>query len=409
MGDIPLTGEPERSVDATVTISDVVIDSPHKIFVGGISDHLSSEMLMEIASAFGSLKAYHFENNLSNGSRAFLEYVDHSVSIKACAGMNGMKLGGEVLTVVQAMPDASPSGNAGEPSYEIPEHAKPLLGKPTQVLEIKNVFAAESILSLSDVTIEEILDDVRLECARFGTIKSINVVKHRSEKNLATKLEECEVIDKVESKVFQGTNSITNNTESSFSDKGTDPKSEATNGVEFHEDKELEEYKVGDAINVNTDKNAEVFQHKSCLEHLVSDTAVEDVGNKSIPCEMIQECPIQQDTSNDVPELHDKMVAKDIDNKIVGDNMDSKGTVSAFPEGFSGQDTSSELVGPQKGIDTKDCLNTHVFEPGSVLVEYGRAEACCAAAHSLHGRLFDGRTVMVEYVARSLYKARFTK
>jgi len=34
--------------------------------------------------------------------------VDHSVTIKACAGLNGMNLGGEVLTVVQAMPDASP-------------------------------------------------------------------------------------------------------------------------------------------------------------------------------------------------------------------------------------------------------------------------------------------------------------
>jgi len=105
-----------------------------------------------------------------------VQYSDHSVSIKACAGMNGMKLGGEVLTVVQAMPDASSplvtssssdpycltlvlwydpwflwsittflhkikilQENAGELSYGIPEHAKPLLRKPTSVLEIKNV------------------------------------------------------------------------------------------------------------------------------------------------------------------------------------------------------------------------------------------------------------------------------
>ncbi|XP_028191995.1 splicing factor U2AF 50 kDa subunit-like isoform X3 [Glycine soja] len=95
---------------------------------------------MEIAGSFGSLKAYHFETKVSNGSCAFLEYVDHSVTIKACAGLNGMKLGGEVLTVLQAMPDASPSENAGEPpSYGIPEHAEPLLRKPTQVLEINNV------------------------------------------------------------------------------------------------------------------------------------------------------------------------------------------------------------------------------------------------------------------------------
>ncbi|KAK7354925.1 hypothetical protein VNO80_14167 [Phaseolus coccineus] len=444
------TGEPERSTDATVTISDVVIDSPHKIFIGGISNLLSSEMLMEIVSAFGSLKAYHFETKASDASCAFLEYSDHSVSIKACAGMNGLKLGGEVLTVVQAMPDASSPSvtssstdpysltlilgydslvslkyihnflrkmkilqeNAGESSYGIPEHAKPLLRKPTQVLEIKNVFAAESISSLSDMTIEEILDDVRFECARFGTIKSINVVRHSSEKNLATKLEECEVINEVESEVFQDTNCITNSIKYSFSDKATDPKSEATNGVKFHDDKELEEYKVDDGTGVNTDKKAEVFDIKSCQEHLVNDTAVEDVGGKSIPCSIIQAFPDQQDTSDDVPTLHDKMVANDIDvdieNKIVGDNMDSKGTVSAFQEGFSERDTRSELVGPQKGNDAKDD-NDHVFEPGSVLVEYGRAEACCSAAHSLHGRLFDGRMVTVEYVAQSLYRARFTK
>ncbi|KAK7393705.1 hypothetical protein VNO78_22269 [Psophocarpus tetragonolobus] len=406
------TGEPEISVDAAVAISDVVIDSPNKIFIGGISNHLSSEMLMEIAGAFGSLKAYHFETNDSNGSCAFLEYMDHSVTIKACAGLNGVKLGGEVLTVVQAMPDASPSENAGEqPSYGIPKHAQPLLRKPTQVLEIKNVFAADSISSLSDLAIKEILDDVRLECARFGTIKSMNVAKHSSDKSLATKLEECEVINKVDSKeISQDTNCITNNKESSFSDKANYPKSEGTNGVEINDNKELEEDNV-DGSSVNTDKNAEDFDHKSCREQLVSDTAVE-VGDKSIPC-IIQECPGQQDTSNDGPEFQDKLVAYDVDayieNKMVGDNMDSKETVSAFQDGFSEQGTSLELLGPQKGVNMEDDIYDCVFEPGAILVEYGREEACCSAAHCLHGRIFDGRMVTVEYVALSLYRARFMK
>ncbi|MCI19676.1 serine/arginine repetitive matrix protein 2-like, partial [Trifolium medium] len=44
-----------------------------------------------------------------------------------------MKLGGEVLTVVLAMPDAPPMENDGNPpSYDIPEHAKPLLSEPTE-------------------------------------------------------------------------------------------------------------------------------------------------------------------------------------------------------------------------------------------------------------------------------------
>lgn len=35
------------------------------------------------------------------------QYVDRSVTQKACVGLNGMKLGGQVLTVVQAILDGS--------------------------------------------------------------------------------------------------------------------------------------------------------------------------------------------------------------------------------------------------------------------------------------------------------------
>ena len=37
---------------------------------------------------------------------AFLENVDQSITPKACASLNGMKLGGRVLTIVQAIYDA---------------------------------------------------------------------------------------------------------------------------------------------------------------------------------------------------------------------------------------------------------------------------------------------------------------
>lgn len=33
------------------------------------------------------------------------QYVDHSVTSKACAGLNGMRLGGQVLTAVLATPE----------------------------------------------------------------------------------------------------------------------------------------------------------------------------------------------------------------------------------------------------------------------------------------------------------------
>ncbi|XP_048532695.1 uncharacterized protein LOC125511386 isoform X2 [Triticum urartu] len=152
--------------------SDVVADSPHKIFIAGISGVLSSEMLVEIVSSFGQLAAYHFVCNEDLGGRcAFLEYIDHSITNKACAGLNGMKLGGCILTAVQVRNEASPF-------YGIPDSAKALLEEPTNVLQLKNVFDQEEFLALSKPELEEILEDVRMECARFGAVKSINIVEY---------------------------------------------------------------------------------------------------------------------------------------------------------------------------------------------------------------------------------------
>ncbi|XVF38501.1 hypothetical protein REPUB_Repub20aG0107600 [Reevesia pubescens] len=190
---VEVTGEPEKSEATVTTVSDIEKDSHDKIFIGGISKALSSTMifiggiskalsstmLVEIANAFGPLKAYQFEINEDHSEQyAILEYVDQSVTHKACAGLNGMKLGGQLITAVQAVPDGSSLENGGDrQSCVIPQLARPLLRKPTQVLKLKNLFP-EEFLSLSEAEVEEVLEDVRLECSRFGTIKSVNVVKH---------------------------------------------------------------------------------------------------------------------------------------------------------------------------------------------------------------------------------------
>lgn len=262
-----------------------------------------------------------------------------------------------------------------------------------------------------------------LSC-RFGTVKSINLVKHSSDKNLGNKLEDCEVKNEVDSKETPLDSYCVTNAESSFSEEATYSMSKGTSGVEFHYDKELEEDKENDGSSVNVDKNADkVSDNTPCQEHIVSDTAVKDAGNKSI-----QGSPERQDTTIDDPDLQENTVANDndvdIEDKIGDDNMDSndvdiedkimdgnmvsKNTVCPFQKGFSG-DTSSELVGPRKDINEEDDICNHVFEPGSVLVEYARTEACCLAAHCLHGRFFDGKKATIEYVPLSLYRARFTK
>ncbi|KAG6395232.1 hypothetical protein SASPL_145873 [Salvia splendens] len=167
------TGSSDKSVPDVVSIRGIVEDSPHKIFVGSISKLLSSRMLLEIARAFGLVKAFHFERIAdTNEPCAFLEFSGDLkldfVTSKACAGLNGMMLGGQVLTAVLATPEPDLE-NAGQlPTYVIPEHAKPLIKKPT-------TFNPNDPLSESEL--QELLEDIRLECSRFGMVRSIDVAK----------------------------------------------------------------------------------------------------------------------------------------------------------------------------------------------------------------------------------------
>jgi len=127
---------------------------------------------MEIASAFGPLAAYRFLfNDELGGPCAFLEYADRSITSKACAGLNGMKLGGCILTAVHVFPNPPAElnyqvANETSPFYGIPDNAKSLLEEPTKVLQLKNVFDREEYMQLLKSELEETLEDVRIECAR---------------------------------------------------------------------------------------------------------------------------------------------------------------------------------------------------------------------------------------------------
>lgn len=84
---------------------------------------------------------------------------------------------------------------------------------------------------------------------------------------------------------------------------------------------------------------------------------------------------------------------------------------SAGEESNLEHDKSSSREAPTgNGVtEEQDFDLAHVFELGSVFVEYKRTEGSCTAAHALHGRLFDDRVVMVEYVPLELYQAKFQR
>eukprot|EP00850_Spirogloea_muscicola_P001777 SM000006S19542 [mRNA] locus=s6:1389202:1406508:+ [translate_table: standard] len=145
------------------TVSSTVLDGPNKVFIGGISPSLTAEKVKEIMTAFGQLRAFHMELDLSQKpaiAYAFLE-ARH----------------GKTLTVMHA--------NTGAPlqaedvlgaTYNVPSAAHPLLEEPTRVLELKNLVSREQLAGMTAEELAEFEDDVRLECARYGTVKSLHVV-----------------------------------------------------------------------------------------------------------------------------------------------------------------------------------------------------------------------------------------
>eukprot|EP00257_Ricinus_communis_P021218 XP_015580648.1 splicing factor U2af large subunit B [Ricinus communis] len=395
------TGEPGKSVATVNAIRNTVKDSPQKIFIGGISKALSSEMIMEIASTFGPLKAYHFENiDDVNGPCAFVEYADQSVTFRACAGLNGMKLGGQVISAVQVIPNASTLEIDGkQPFYGVPEQAKPLLDKPTQVLKLKNLFDPETLPSLSRIEIEEVLEDVRLECARFGTVKSVNVVRNGPIPIFTS--EACKMNEDMDSAGPQ----------QNLGGDETNAETEKTIGDIHHEPVEAndtDDDKPVEGNGVEDDKPADdlMEDESSQLGQFDSNMAVENLSGDGVP-EPQEPIPIQQTSKDESDCLHGK----------VTDDVQMKDTIAEhklpiqqeLKESFT-NDHAVESDATGKGDhEEHNCDLSYIFYPSCVFVEFGRTEASCIAAHCLHGRLYDGRTVTVGYIPLDVYRSRFPK
>lgn len=415
------TGAPEKPVEEAKAISDVVKDSPHKIFIGGISKALSSDMLMEIVSAFGLLRAYHYKfNEELNGPCAFLEYVDHSITQKACAGLNGMKLGGCVLTAVQALPDAYAEENTESvPSYSIPMHAKPLLSNSTKVLQLKNVFNREEFFLLSESELDEIMEDIRLECGRFGTVKSVNIVRYTNIVETAAKASEPETTNDAKERrdARDASEDGQSNIETPTKDIDKESASSSpSDSVTVLQDSQQLNEPSGDPLT-KLDDNADVEREEryEVENDMVSKSSakLEEVDSMiaedaDLNCSAAKQEASRGDGKHMFMEnVNSKTAAGDGANLSKDDNE----RMSIENENLSSNavDEAVDKAGVSNGDGNHQAQDPDVFEPGSALVEFLREEAACMAAHCLHGRTYSERIVTTGYVPHDLYLVRFPR
>ncbi|CAJ0639062.1 2611_t:CDS:10 [Entrophospora sp. SA101] len=158
-------------------VSTNVPDSPNKIFIGGLPTYLNDEQVMELLKSFGELRAFNLvKDTLSGISKgfAFCEYLDPSVTDLACQGLNNMELGDRKLVVQRA--SVGSIKNAGvttslSSTVLIPAGNGEM--QPTTVLQLLNMVTPEELVD--DEEYEDIVEDVREECSKFGRIIDMKI------------------------------------------------------------------------------------------------------------------------------------------------------------------------------------------------------------------------------------------
>ncbi|KAF8391370.1 hypothetical protein HHK36_023674 [Tetracentron sinense] len=179
-------------------------EGPDRIFVGGLPYYFTEAQIRELLESFGSLRGFDLVKDRDTGNSkgyGFCVYQDPAVTDVACAALNGLKMGDKTLTVRRA---TASNGQAKSEQENILAQAQqhiaiqkmvlqasganvPGVGiapgatteTPTKVLCLTEVITADELRD--DEEYEEILDDMREEGRKFGTL--VNVVIPRPNPN----------------------------------------------------------------------------------------------------------------------------------------------------------------------------------------------------------------------------------
>ncbi|XP_074511921.1 splicing factor U2AF 65 kDa subunit-like isoform X2 [Sebastes fasciatus] len=149
----PLPGISEQpAIHVPGVVSTVVPDSPHKLFIGGLPNYLNDDQVKELLTSFGPLKAFNLvkdsATSLSKGY-AFCEYVDVSAT--------------DQTSIIETPVTLQVPGLQRLQNSAL----------PTEVLCLLNMVMPEELVDDEDY--EEILEDIREECCKYGSVRSIEI------------------------------------------------------------------------------------------------------------------------------------------------------------------------------------------------------------------------------------------
>ncbi|WVR08881.1 hypothetical protein IAU60_005940 [Kwoniella sp. DSM 27419] len=160
------------------------VDSPNKLFIGGLPTYLNDEQVMELLKAFGELRSFNLVKESAGVSKgfAFCEYIDPATTDMAIQGLHNFALGDRNLVVQRAAVGRNsatgayaPPGSAGYLQSAVPSilqnaHSD---APPTRVMLMLNMVTPEELYSDQDY--EEILEDINDECGKYGEVEGVRI------------------------------------------------------------------------------------------------------------------------------------------------------------------------------------------------------------------------------------------
>jgi len=160
-------------------ISTNVLDSPNKIFIGGLPNYFNEDQVKQLLQVFGELKAFNLVRESANGPSkgyAFCEFLDPNVTDLACQGLNGMDIGDKKLIVQRASVGAKTTGVVPQSGLMMSSGMvlPTVIAGPneaTTVLQLLNMVIEEELVD--DDEYNDICEDVKEECSKFGQVKSV--------------------------------------------------------------------------------------------------------------------------------------------------------------------------------------------------------------------------------------------
>merc|ERR1719431_636498 len=176
---LTMPGMPDNVPIIAGVVSTVVPDSPNKIFIGGLPNYLNEDQVKELLMSFGQLRAFNLVKDSSTGlskGYAFCEYVDVTLTDQAIQGLNGMQLGDKKLVVQRAIVGAKNANAIAQVPVQLQVPGLQLQsssGPATEVLSLMNMVTPDELKD--DEEYEDIVDDIREECGRYGVVRSIEI------------------------------------------------------------------------------------------------------------------------------------------------------------------------------------------------------------------------------------------